>query len=76
MTPIMLRQLWSLIEASQTSVLLNMDDANLVQWLLKQWKAKQPLDRQEADILASYIRVKIPLIRDLAQDRILIYTAD
>lgn len=69
MTPLMLRQLWSLIETTQSNVLLNLDDATLIQWLLRRFKAERSLDHGETDVLSSYIRTKLPLIRDLAGER-------
>jgi succinate dehydrogenase flavin-adding protein (antitoxin of CptAB toxin-antitoxin module) len=65
----MLRQLWSLIETTQTNLLLKQDDASLVQWILKQFKQKRSLDTQEADIISDYIYSRISLIRDLAAER-------
>jgi hypothetical protein len=59
----MLRQLWSLIETTQTNLLLKLDDASLVQWILKQFKQKRSLDTQEADIISDYIYSRISLIR-------------
>jgi succinate dehydrogenase flavin-adding protein (antitoxin of CptAB toxin-antitoxin module) len=65
----MLRQLWVLVEASQTSTLLGLDDNNLVQWLLRQFRAEQSLDHNETDVLVTYIHSKLSLIRDMAQER-------
>jgi len=70
MTPIMLRQLWSLIETTQATVLVNLDDATLVQWLLKQLKMNSALNGKEADLLNEYIQSRLCLIRDLAQQRL------
>lgn len=70
MTPVMLRQLWSSIEATQTNVLLTLDDASLVQWLMKQFKQERALNRDETHILSDYISSKILLIRDLAHQRL------
>lgn len=70
MTPSMLRQLWSLVETTQTTLLLNLDDSSLVQWLLRQFPAHRPLNSEEATILSSYIQSKLTLIRDLAQNRL------
>ena len=36
MTPTVMRQLWSVVETAQANVLLQLDDASLVQWLVKQ----------------------------------------
>ena len=69
MTPLMLRQLWSLVEATQSALLLNLDDASLVQWLLRQLKTQQSLNTQEITILSSYIESKLSLIRDLAHQK-------
>lgn len=70
MTPIMLRQLWSLIETTQATLLVNLDDATLVQWLLKQLKMNSALNGKEADLLNEYILSRLSLIRDLAEQRL------
>ena len=70
MTPIMLRQLWSLIETTQATLLVNLDDATLVQWLLKQLKMNSALNGKEADLLDEYIQSRLSLIRDLAEQRL------
>jgi hypothetical protein len=69
MNPQILRHLWSLVERSQGSHLLALDDNGLVCWLLDQFTGQQPINQAEADQLNHYIRAKIPLIRDLTQDR-------
>jgi len=68
MTPLLLRQLWFLIETTQTQILLTLDDASLVQWLMQQLKTEQPLSHDEANLLSHYIQTKMPLIRDLADN--------
>ncbi|MGL5063045.1 MAG: hypothetical protein ACRC62_23960 [Microcoleus sp.] len=70
MTPVMLRQLWSLIETTQATVLVNLDDATLVQWLLKQLTANSTFNGKDADLLDEYIQSRLSLIRDLAQQRL------
>jgi hypothetical protein len=70
MSPLMLRQLWSLIEDTQTQVLLNLDDEHLSQWLLRQLKTKRAIDsHEEADVFNHYIQSRLPLIRDVAYSR-------
>lgn len=69
MTPNMLRQIWSLIETTQSHILLKLDDASLVQWLLKQLKNEGSFNNNEADILREYLHSKVTLIRDMAQQR-------
>lgn len=70
MSPLMLRQLWSLIEKTQVNILLSLDDTSLVQWLLKQFKKEQAIDPDEANMLNAYLRSKLSLIRDIAQERV------
>jgi len=69
MTPTMLRQLWTVIETTQANMLLKLDDANLVQSLLKQIKQQRSLNSDEAHIMSDYLHSKLSLIRDLAQER-------
>ncbi|WP_414542343.1 hypothetical protein [Nostoc sp. CCY0012] len=69
MTPKMLRQLWSVVENSQTKTLLQMDDASLVKWLVKQTTNQALLDPKETDFLSDYIQSRLSLIRDLAYER-------
>ena len=69
MTPAILRQLWSVVEASQAHTLLKLDDASLVQWLIKQTTTKTSLDGSQTDVLSDYIQSRLTLIRDLAQER-------
>ena len=69
MDPILLRQLWSVIEASQGSVLLSMDDHRLVQWLLDQLSYQFTLDSRDTSAVSHYIRARLSLIRDLAHNQ-------
>lgn len=69
MTPTILRQLWSVVETTQSNTLLKLDDASLVQWLLKQTKTRAALDQNETHVLSDYIHSRLTLIRDLAQER-------
>lgn len=69
MTPTMLRQLWSVIETTQSQVLLRLDDASLVDWLVKQVKSERSLNHDEADTVSNYLYSRLNLIRDLAEER-------
>ncbi|MBH8566156.1 hypothetical protein I8748_29035 [Nostoc sp. CENA67] len=69
MTPKILRQLWSVVENSQTKTLLQMDDACLVQWLVKQTTNQALLDPTDTDFLSDYIQSRLTLIRELAYER-------
>lgn len=69
MNPQFLRHLWSLVDRSQGSYLLALDDNHLVHWLVDQFTVQQPINQMETDQLSGYIRSKITLIRDLVQSR-------
>ncbi len=69
MNPYLMRQLWSLIEASHTSLLLSLDDTSLVRWLIDRIAGEQSLNPVEADTLSHYIQSRISLIRDVADSR-------
>ncbi|MER3433022.1 MAG: hypothetical protein C4288_06220 [Leptolyngbya sp. ERB_1_1] len=70
MNPILLRQLWALVEATQANYLLNLDDTHLVQTLLRQLNTRQPLNSEETKLLSTYLYSRLTLIRDLASDRL------
>jgi muconolactone delta-isomerase len=65
-----LRQLWSVVEETQTSTLLKSDDEDLIQQLLKQLENKIFLSSEEINSLGAYIGSRVPLIRDLAYARL------
>ncbi|MGB3533880.1 MAG: hypothetical protein WBA13_10230 [Microcoleaceae cyanobacterium] len=65
-----LRQLWSLVETSQPSTLLTLDDESLVENLIGRLKAEYPLCLQDTQTVDVYIRSRTPLIRELAQHRL------
>ncbi len=70
MSPSTLRHLWRLIEKTQGSILLSMDDQGLVQWLISQLQQEQSLDPQETNYIQNYLNSRLLLIRDLAQRKI------
>ncbi len=70
----MLRQLWSVVETSQSQMLLNLDDNSLVQCLLKQLKTQRSLAPEEASAYTHYIHSRLPLIRDVAGSRTMLYS--
>lgn len=69
MSPLLLRQIWGLVEATQSQILLTLDDESLVEWLLRQLTNQRSLDSQEANLLSDYLQSHLPLIRDVAQSR-------
>lgn len=70
MSPTILRQIWSLVENTQATFLLALDDASLVQWLNKQLKASSSLNLNEANIVNDYIQSRLSLIRAIVEERV------
>ncbi len=70
MTPNIMRQLWSVVDNTHAKTLLNMDDASLVQLLVKQTKTMVSLDGNEAEYLSDYVQARLALIRNVAQERL------
>jgi muconolactone delta-isomerase len=60
-----LRQLWTVIEETQTHKLQRLNDADLVKQLLNQLHSRQPLTTEETRIIRVYLDAKLPLIRDI-----------
>ncbi|MEM9214607.1 MAG: hypothetical protein AAGD25_09695 [Cyanobacteria bacterium P01_F01_bin.150] len=69
MTPRMIRQIWELIEETQSSMLLNLDDNSLVTWIVSEVDSTHPLNHQETDTYSHYVRSRLPLIRDVVDAR-------
>ncbi len=65
-----LRQVWNVIEETQTSVLLELGDAELTQELLRQLESKGLLLNEDVNTMSTYLRSRLTLIRDLAQARL------
>jgi hypothetical protein len=69
MTPQIMRLLWSVVETACSKTLLQLDDASLVLWLVKQTKNQGLLDCNETDCLCEYIQSRLSLIRDIVCER-------
>ncbi len=64
-----LRQIWAVIEETQTSVLLKLNDPDLVNQLLRQFNGAKALSNEEVSSVSAYLYSKTTLIRDLALAR-------
>jgi hypothetical protein len=69
MTPQIMRLLWSVVETACSKTLLQLDDASLVLWLVKQTTNQGLLDCNETDSLSEYIQSRLALIRDIVLQR-------
>ncbi len=65
-----LRQLWSVVEETQSNTLLRLDDADLVKQLIGKVDSQKSLSSEESNTLMAYIYSRTTLIRDLAQARL------
>lgn len=65
----MMQQLWAVIESTQVNTLLQFDDSDLVNLLLNRFANQQVIDAQTANTLNTYIESRLPLIRDIAEER-------
>lgn len=65
-----IREIWTNVEATNTSTLLQLNDAELVIQLQQQVERRLVLSLEESQFLNAYISSKTPLIRDLAESRI------
>ncbi len=68
--PLRLRQIWTLVESSQASLLVRLDDPDLEQWLMRQFTKDQTLSPIESQAMTHYVHSKLPLIRDLAEQKV------
>jgi hypothetical protein len=68
--PVLMRQLWLLVEGTQATLLLNLEDEPLVQRLTRQMQDSSIMDAEARNALILYLEAKLPLIRDVAQSRL------
>jgi len=66
MTPAIIRLFWDSVSQTQPNLLLNLDDAGLMSWLVDQVKNRSALDSHQQNDLSHYIRERLLLIREMA----------
>jgi hypothetical protein len=66
----LLRHLWSVVEETQTNILLSFSDTELVQQLMEQLEFRGLLNTEETSALDAYLNSRLLLIRDLAKARL------
>ena len=62
-------QIWQVIEQIQAQIILKLSDSELVQKIMEQLKSTSALNTSEFNAVQGYVRLKVPLIRDLAEAR-------
>ncbi|NJL64450.1 MAG: hypothetical protein HC903_24760 [Methylacidiphilales bacterium] len=65
-----MRHLWSIVEETQTNILLSFSDTELVHQLLEQLEFRGLVDTEESNIASAYLYSRLLLIRDLAKARL------
>ncbi len=65
----LLRQVWEVVEATQTDILTQLNDMQLVQVLVADLKDRNLLEKDEEANAQAYIRSRLILIRELAESR-------
>jgi hypothetical protein len=74
MNPLRLRQIWTLVESSQASLLVRLDDPDLEQWLMGQFRKDKTLSAIESQAMTHYVHSKLPLIREMAEQKVPVLT--
>lgn len=65
----LLRQVWGVIETTQTDLLTQLNDKQLVQTLVANLKDRNLLPANEEANTKAYIQARLLLIRELAESR-------
>lgn len=66
----LLRNLWEVVEETQSCVLLTLNDGELINELLQNLKGRRSLSGTERQDLCRYLQTRTTLIRDLASSRL------
>ena len=70
MQTLLLQQLWRIVNETQTQIVFELSDGDLVEQLLAQLARKRPLSPEEDELVRAYLHSKTTLIRDLAHARL------
>lgn len=70
MQTLLLQQLWRIVNETQTQIVFELSDGDLVEQLLAQLARKRPLSPEEDELVRAYLQSKTTLIRDLAHARL------
>lgn len=69
MNACILRSLWYVVEETQSNILLQLSNHELVSYLESELRDRTPLCEAEMPAIRVYVHSKISLIRDLAYER-------
>ena len=65
-----LRRMWRFVETSNPYAIIKQSDEEIVRNLIRQVESISPLPSEDTNLLAKYIAARTPLIRDLAQSKL------
>ncbi len=65
-----LRRMWRFVETGNPYAIAKLSDEEIVQNLIRQVESISPLAAEDLKLLANYITDRTPLIRDLAQSKL------
>lgn len=65
-----LRRMWRFVETSNPYTINKLSDEEIVQNIIRQVESISPLGSEDMNMLTKYIAARIPLIRDLAQSKL------
>jgi hypothetical protein len=63
----LIHQIWTLIESTSWSFLLNTDEQRLVDGLVNQLTREHQLSSAAIEEVRQYLQARVPLLRDIAQ---------
>ncbi len=66
MSPVLLNQIWKLVDTTPQNQLLELSDHDLVDCLSRRLTERQVLTHIEMEMVKAYIRSRVTLIRDMA----------
>ncbi len=66
-----LRRMWRFVETSNPYAIIKQSDEEIVGNLIRQVESISPLPSEDINLLAKYIAARTPLIRDLAQSKLI-----
>ena len=66
MAPAIVRLFWDSVSQAHPNLLLNLDDAGLMSWLVDQVKNRSDLDSHQQNDLSHYIGERLLLVREMA----------
>ena len=62
-----MRQLWAIIQETSGKTVAGLNDSDLINQIIGKLNSKQHLSSEDCSIVSTYLRSRIPLIREITQ---------